>query len=182
MAAGRSIAIPTAVEDNRLVVASQRHFQLLTATRFELVSEWRLAAPLDRVWAEIAAPEDWPQWWRAVKRVEVVKQGDASGIGAVRRFTWATALPYAVSFDMTATRVEPKHVLEGEARGELNGVGLWTITPDGSGTHVRYDWRVELSLPWQRALAPVLRPVFAWNHNVVMGWGETDIKKRLGIA
>jgi uncharacterized protein YndB with AHSA1/START domain len=154
----------------------------LTATRFDLVSEWTLAAPPARVWAEISAPDQWPQWWRAVRKVETIKAGDAQGIGAVRRFTWGTALPYTVTFDMEATRVERERILEGEARGELNGTGLWTITPAGAGTHVRYDWRVELTLAWQRALAPVLRPVFAWNHNVVMGWGEADIKKRLGIS
>jgi uncharacterized protein YndB with AHSA1/START domain len=152
-----------------------------TATRFDLVSEWHLKAPVDRVWAELAAPEQWPDWWRAVKRVEVVRAGDANGIGAVRRFTWGTALPYNITFEMEATRIEPQRILEGQARGELNGMGLWTLEPEGAGTHVRYDWRVELSLAWQRALAPLLRPVFAWNHNVVLGWGEADIKTRLGI-
>jgi uncharacterized protein YndB with AHSA1/START domain len=154
----------------------------LTATRLDLVSEWTLAAPRSRVWAEISAPDRWPQWWRAVKRVEMVKAGDARGIGAVRRFSWSTALPYTVNFDMESTRIEPEHILEGRASGELNGVGRWTLTPAGAGTHVRYDWQVELSLPWQRALAPVLRPVFAWNHNVVMAWGERGIRKKLGIA
>ena len=38
------------------------------------------------------------------------------------------------------------------------------------------------SQAWQRALAPVLRPVFTWNHHVVMRWGEDGIRKRLGIA
>ena len=156
--------------------------QPLTATRFELTTDWTLDAPLTRVWAELSAPDQWPQWWRAVKRVELVLPGDASGIGAVRRFTWATALPYQITFDMRATRIEPERVIEGEARGELNGTGTWTLTPAGSGTHVRYDWRVDLSLAWQRTLAPVLRPVFAWNHTVVMGWGEEGIRRRLGIA
>ncbi len=154
----------------------------MTAARLDLVSEWTLAAPPSRVWAEISAPDQWPQWWRAVKRVEIVKAGNAKGIGAIRRFSWSTALPYTVNFEMEATRIEPEHTLEGRASGELNGVGCWTITPSGAGTHVRYDWHVELSLAWQRALAPVLRPVFAWNHNVVMGWGEEDLRKRLGIA
>jgi uncharacterized protein YndB with AHSA1/START domain len=153
----------------------------LAATRFELVSIWRLGAPVDRVWTEIASPELWPEWWRAVRRVEIVRQGGADGLGAVRRFTWRTALPYDVSFEMTATRIEPQRLIEGEARGELNGMGRWTLTPEDSGTRVRYDWFVDLGRPWQIALAPVLRPVFAWNHNVVMGWGEADIRGRLGI-
>ena len=153
----------------------------MAATYFELVTEWRLEAPLSRVWAEIAAPDGWPDWWRAVRRVEMVKAGDAEGIGAVRRFTWGTALPYTITFEMTATRIEPEHLLEGEAHGELDGTGRWTLSADNGVTRARYDWRVEVTKPWQRALAPVLRPVFAWNHGIVMGWGEAGLSHRLGL-
>lgn len=153
--------------------------QLVPATWFELVTEWQLDAPVGRVWEELDHPDDWPAWWRAVQRVELVSPGGADGVGAVRRFTWATALAYTITFDMEATRIEPMRLLEGRARGELDGVGRWTLTPDGNGTHVRYDWQVELTRPWQRALAPLLRPAFAWNHNVVMGWGHEGIMQRL---
>lgn len=95
--------------------------------------------------------------------------------------TWATALPYTITFDMEATRIEHMQLIEGRAVGELDGVGLWTLAPEDGVTRVRYDWRVDLGKPWQRALAPVLRPVFTWNHEVVMAWGEADIKRRLGI-
>jgi hypothetical protein len=44
---------------------------------------------------------------------------------------------------------------------------------------VRYEWIVEVTKPWQRLLAPVLRPVFTWNHNVVMGWGYDGLVKKL---
>jgi hypothetical protein len=151
----------------------------LSTTRFDLVTEWHLRAPVGRVWAEISRPDDWPSWWRAVKAVHLVRAGDASGHGAVRRMTWATALPYRITFEMEAMRIEPERLLEGRATGELDGTGVWTLTPDADITHVRYEWRVDLGKPWQRTLAPVLRPVFAWNHNVVMGWGEVDIRARL---
>ena len=110
----------------------------------------------------------------------MLRDGDASGIGAVRRFTWGTALPYTLSFEMTATRIEPMHLIEGRARGELDGTGRWTLTAAGPGTHVRYDWMIDITTPWQVMLAPILRPLFAWNHNVVMAWGYHDLKKRLG--
>ena len=154
----------------------------MAAQRFDLVTHWHLAAPLEPVWVSLVQTEEWPGWWRAVKRVRLVDPGGPDGVGAVREFTWGTALPYTITFKMTATKVEPMTLLEGEARGELDGTGRWTLTEEDGGTHVRYDWQVELTKPWQRALAPVLRPVFAWNHNVVMGWGEEGIRKRLGIA
>jgi uncharacterized protein YndB with AHSA1/START domain len=152
---------------------------MVTATRFNLVTEWRLDAPLERVWALLTAVEDWPQWWPAVKSVRLLQPGDADGLGAVRRITWKTALPYDLTFDSRATRIDPLRLIEGRASGELDGVGLWTLRREGLATHVRYDWNVEVTKPWMVALAPILRPVFAWNHNKVMGWGEEGIRSRL---
>jgi len=149
--------------------------------QFNLVTEWRFSATVDRVWAELMRPDDWPQWWKAVKRVQTLAEGDADGVGAVRRLTWGSALPYELTFDMRSTRIEPMTVIEGRASGELDGTGRWTIRPDGQGTHVRYDWQIEVTKPWMRALAPVLRPAFAWNHNVVMGWGYDGLSRRLGV-
>ena len=153
----------------------------MASQQFNLVSEWRLAAPVDRVWAELMRPDDWPQWWRAVKRVETLAEGDARGVGAIRRLTWGSALPYELTFEMRATRVEPMTVIEGRASGELDGTGRWTLTPDGNGTLVRYDWQIEVTKPWMRTLAPLLRPAFAWNHNIVMGWGYDGLRRRLGL-
>lgn len=152
----------------------------MPARQFDLVTHWHVPAPPARVWAELNRPEDWPQWWRAVKSVTPIAPGDASGLGAVRYFTWTSALPYTLSFEMIATRIEPLEVLEGRARGELDGIGRWTLEPEPGGTHLRYDWQVALTKPWQVALAPLLRPAFAWNHNVVMRWGEQGLLGRLG--
>lgn len=153
----------------------------MASQQFNLVTEWRLSAPLDRVWAELMHPDDWPQWWKAVKGVETLAEGDASGVGAVRRLTWTSALPYELTFDMRSTRIEPMTLIEGRASGELDGTGRWTMRPEGQGTHVRYDWQIEVTKPWMRALAPILRPAFAWNHNVVMGWGYEGLSRRLGV-
>jgi uncharacterized protein YndB with AHSA1/START domain len=158
------------------------HCITVAPQQFNLVTQWHVGAPVERVWVELSTPEDWPRWWRAVKHVVVLHQGDAAGVGSERRMTWRTALPYEIAFDMRTTRIEPMSLIEGKARGELDGLGRWTLRPEGAGTHVRYDWQVELSRPWMRACAPLLRPVFAWNHNVVMGWGYEGLCRRLGVA
>ena len=154
----------------------------MASHEFNLVTTWHLRTPVKPVWDVLSHPEGWPRWWRAVKRVDVVSPGGPDGIGAVRAFTWRTALPYELSFKMTATKIEPMRLLEGEAKGELDGRGIWTLSETPDGTDVRYQWIVTLQKPWQRTMAPLLRPVFAFNHNVVLGWGEEDIKKVLGIA
>jgi uncharacterized protein YndB with AHSA1/START domain len=152
---------------------------LVAAAEFHLVTDWTLPAPIDAVWAELTTPEAWPEWWRAVQRVELLENGDANGVGALRRFSWRTALPYSLSFEMRTVRVEPKTLIEGRAEGELSGVGRWSLRSDGAATLVRYDWRVEVTRPWMRVVAPLARPVFAWNHGVVMGWGREGIVRRL---
>jgi hypothetical protein len=38
---------------------------------------------------------------------------------------------------------------------------------------------VEVTKPWMRALAPLLRPVFTWNHGKVMGWGYEGLRREL---
>ena len=75
----------------------------MAMTHFSLVSDWHFVEPIDRVWALIEKTEDWPLWWRAVKCVEVIREGDADGLGAVHRITWATALPYTLTFDVEVT-------------------------------------------------------------------------------
>ena len=156
-----------------------RQRPVMPPQRFDLLTVWRLDAPVKDVWDILMAVEDWPLWWRAVSRVELLERGDEHGVGAVHRITWKTALPYTVTIDLRNTRVEPMRVVEGRASGDVDGSGRWTITPEGQGTHVRYDWRVEVTKPWMRLLAPVLRPMFSWNHDQVMAWGYQGIRRRL---
>jgi len=151
----------------------------MALTRFHLTTQWTLAAPPLPVWDALAQPEAWPSWWRAVERVEVIEPGGPDGVGAYRRFTWRTALPYRVTFNMRTLRVEKPALIEGRADGELTGTGRWTLTPADAGTQVRYDWIVDVTKPWMRLLAPLARPVFAWNHDVVMEWGRQGLERRL---
>jgi uncharacterized protein YndB with AHSA1/START domain len=154
----------------------------MASGRFHLITDWTLAAPVEPIWQALMAPEQWPSWWRAVARVETITEGDANGVGARRRIAWRTALPYTLTFVMRVTRVEPMTLIEGRAEGELDGLGRWTLAADGGRSHVRYDWIVEVTRPWMRIAAPVLRPVFAWNHGVVMRWGYEGLARKLAAT
>ena len=148
---------------------------------YSFVTLWRFRAPLASVWDLIYRSEHWPAWWRGVERVEKIEDGDAEGIGSVRRYTWKSKLPYRLAFDMRLVRIEPMSIIEGEAIGELKGKGRWHLAEDGDVTSVRYDWNVATTKSWMNLLAPIARPVFKWNHDVVMGWGADGLAKRLGV-
>jgi len=151
----------------------------MSASDYQLVTWWSLPVAVDIVWEELMHPERWPEWWKGVRAVQLLESGDANGVGAYRRMTWRSALPYELTFNMRTTAIEPRRRIEGVADGELCGRGTWTLTAQGANAQVRYDWRVEATKAWMRLLAPVAKPLFAWNHGVVMEWGRRGLLQRL---
>lgn len=148
-------------------------------SRYAFVTNWLIPAPQERVWQELLTPERWPTWWRGVEQVELLRPGDDDlGHGAVRRYTWQSRLPYRLTFVMETTSIEPQERIEGRATGELEGIGCWHLSPAGNQTQVRYDWQVVANKWWMRCLAPLARPAFEWNHNVVMDWGRQGLIRR----
>lgn len=154
-------------------------FKLVAMSRYEFVSVWTIGAPLEVVWATIKDSKAWPTWWRGVVSVVELKPGDANGVGAIHRSTWKSALPYKLEFDSEIIRIEELKLIEARAFGELDGLGLWQFAPTDSGVCVQYDWHVQTTKAWMNLIAPLARPLFKWNHDVIMRWGEKGLKKRL---
>ena len=113
-------------------------------------------------------PPGWPSWWRWLRRVDVLTDGDENGIGARHRLFFGTALPYTLSVETQVVRSLPTSFLETRASGELAGSGVWELSDDDADTLVRYTWVVETTKRWMNAIAPVARPAFSWNHDVLM--------------
>ncbi len=139
--------------------------------QYSLSTEWHLEAPIKRVWDALVAPQVWPSWWRYVESVTDLEAGDVRGVGALRRYTWSSRLPYRLSFAMRTTVLEEPYRIEGVASGDLNGTGEWQLSESGANTRVIYVWTVRTDKAWMNWLAPILAPVFAWNHNEVMREG-----------
>lgn len=149
--------------------------------KYEFVTIWRFRSPLEPVWEMIYHSDRWPQWWKGVERVERVLAGGENDIGSVSRYTWKSKLPYRLTFEMELTRVEPMRIIEGKALGELSGTGRWQLSADADVTSARYDWQVETTKSWMNLLTPVARPLFKWNHDVVMRWGAEGLARELGV-
>ena len=147
---------------------------------YEFLTTWVLAAPRERVWDAIYESERWPEWWRGVVEAEREAAGDEAGIGQIGRYVWRSKLPYNLEFRMRTTRVERPHLLEGEASGELAGIGRWRLFEEASSTAVIYEWNVHTTRAWMNLFAPIARPFFAWNHDWVMRNGGTGLAELLG--
>ena len=150
---------------------------------YSFLTTWVLEAERERVWDALHDSETWPEWWPAVVRTERLADGDADGTGQRGGYVWRARLPYRVAFEVTSTRVERPHALEGEARGALAGNGRWLLFEErGRGpavTVVVFAWDVRTTKPWMNVLAPLARPIFARNHDWVMRGGATGLARRL---
>jgi len=146
---------------------------------YQFTTLWTLDFPLPQVWEIIKAGERYPQWWRAVVKSEILEQGKPGGEGKIIRSLWKTALPYTFTFDFKTTKVVDYQLLEGEAIGELEGLGRWTFREADGKTIVQYEWQVQTNKAWMNAFAFLLKPLFQWNHKVVMQWGYEDLTAEL---
>jgi hypothetical protein len=82
---------------------------------------------------------------------------------------------------MRTTVLDEPHRIEGIASGELNGTGQWQLSESRPTTRVIYLWKVRTEKAWMNRLAPILAPVFAWNHNAVMRVGGRGLAHYLGV-
>ncbi len=147
---------------------------------YRFLTVWRIEAPLIRVCHAIEHSLDWPRWWPGVERVEELAPGNADGIGSVRRYVWKGRLPYRLQFDVKVIRSQPLALVEGQASGDVDGLGRWTFTSEGSATVACYEWQVRPTKLWMQLMTPLARPLFRWNHDILMRQGAEGLARLLG--
>jgi uncharacterized protein YndB with AHSA1/START domain len=151
----------------------------MPADHYALVSMWRVDAPVERVWQVLSDAESWPDWWPFVEGVERILPGEPNGLHSVWRYTWKTMLPYKLRFELCITQVEAPSLVAAAVSGDLVGRGTCRIYREEPWTVVRYEWNVRTCRPWMRWVALLARPIFWWNHRMVMRRGETKLALRL---
>lgn len=131
-------------------------------SEYVFADEWDVAAPPEAVFELIADARTYPSWWRPVY-IDVESEGEPQ-LGAVSAQHFKGRLPYHLRTRSTITVFDRPQQVGADVVGDLRGRGLWTLTPKHGGTHVRFDWSVFADKPVLRALTPLLRPAFRWNH------------------
>lgn len=146
---------------------------------YHLLTIWRIEAPLVQVYAAIHDSSRWPDWWPGVQEVKQEASGDADGVNSIWRYSWQGHLPYRVVFEVCATRIEKLVAIEGVARGDLEGIGRWYFSRQGTLSVVRCEWHVRSTLWWMNLIAPFARSMFIRNHTQVMAQGGEGLARLL---
>ena len=153
----------------------------MSAQHFDLVSHWRIAAPIDLVWDALVQVERWPLWWPYVRSVQRLRSAGPDGLGCRHRIQWQTRLPYGLVIDAETVDIKRPECLRGRTWGQLVGEGIWLLRHEGGITDVTYVYRVEPTTLWMRVLSPVLAPLFRWNHQGVMAAGRAGLARYLDV-
>jgi uncharacterized protein YndB with AHSA1/START domain len=139
---------------------------------YRFLTTWLLDAPREAVWDTIYDAKHWPEWWRGVKRTEVIED-------RLWRSSWRSVLPYTLDFEFEILLLDRPSLLEGRARGELAGEGIWRVYEGKLGTASTWEWQVETTPRWMNAFGSLAKPAFAWNHHRIMRWGGEGLARRL---
>jgi hypothetical protein len=146
---------------------------------YKFIARWQIAAPVNDVWYSIYESVDWPNWWKAVQRVTVIKENDANGINGIRKYVWKSILLYTLSFKMQMVEKTDFKYLKGIAIGEFEGDGEWYFKEENGITNVQYNWNVKTNKAWMNYFSFLLRPAFKLNHDVVIKWGVQGLANKL---
>ena len=147
--------------------------------RYRFFTSWLIESPRDDVWEVLQDTLRWPEWWRGVVRVSEIDAGDDGRVGSRYRVAWRSRIPYELVFDFTVRELEAPLRMQGSATGGLEGTGCWQLFEQGGLTVVTYQWDVATTKRWMKLVGPLARPLFEYNHDVVMRWGGEGLARRL---
>jgi uncharacterized protein YndB with AHSA1/START domain len=144
------------------------------AQRYVFSTVWHIDAPAQVVSEALIREADWTTWWQGLEQANV--QNHRLGEGSVVATTWRSQAGYRLHFTLTITTFRPGDYIAFTATGDLEGDGDFILEPDGDATTITIDWRVHTTKVWMNVLAPLLRPLFSRNHNLLMRAGEKGLK------
>ena len=145
----------------------------MPSNRYHFLTRWRVEGTIEEISEILNDAESLARWWPSVY-LEVRKLPD----GVVDLYTkgW---LPYTLRWRFRVTEDRNPHGFSLDAKGDLVGRGVWTLTQDGPYAEVQYDWRVRADKPLLNYGSFIFKPLFAANHRWAMARGEESLKLEL---
>jgi hypothetical protein len=164
----------------------------MTANQFRFEEYWEIpGASAADVYDVLSRGELLPRWWTGVYKDSIkIAGGPEPCVGDRLRVRARGFLPYELNFVVESLVLEPNRRVVVRTMGDFDG--LWTadISERDGGVRIDLVWEVSVLRPILRRLAPLLRPLFAWNHRWTTPRGEAGLiaflaqrrAERLGAA
>jgi hypothetical protein len=140
------------------------------AARYHFLSEYELTSDRQVVWEALKAVNDWPTWWRWLKRIDVVREATGEdGLGAIYGNHVRAPSGYGFVYTTEIAAVEAPVLIDVISSGDIAGRGRFLLSSTAAGgTELSFAWLVETPKWWMNLLVPIARPAFTWNHDRLM--------------
>ena len=142
----------------------------MKAARYHFVSEYTFQGERQAIWRALVDFEHTGQWWKGLKRLEIVRPAaSGDGTGLIYRNYARAPLGYTFDYSCEVVGVGPLRRLDLLATGELVGRGRFLLADNSDGTlRLTFHWMVETPKVWITLLTPIARPIFTRNHDRMM--------------
>lgn len=146
---------------------------------FFIPSQWEFAAPIRELQPILEDLSCLRQWWgRVFLHVDELCAGDGSGEGRTFMCHTKGFLPYSLQFIATVDSRESNRVVF-TMDGDFDGQATICAREQDGVTRVDVTWAFALCHPRLKYLAPLLRPLFIWNHRWAMRQGQRGLQTML---
>jgi uncharacterized protein YndB with AHSA1/START domain len=157
----------------------------LSTNAYHFITRWYVPASPEEVYRTLEDVETLAVWWPSVYLdVKILEKGQKGGVGKVVELFTKGWLPYTLRWKFRVTHTDFPNGFALEAIGDFVGKGVWTFTPNGSGTTISYDWQIEAEKPLLKKLSGLMKPIFSMNHEWAMAKGleslELELRRRKG--
>jgi uncharacterized protein YndB with AHSA1/START domain len=145
---------------------------------YQFLDRWVIPHPVERVYAVVGDPLDYPRWW---SDVFVSAAGDHGPPSPGNKVTVVARgfLPYKLRFTLETIEIDEPTRIKSLLQGDFEGSGEWRLREEDGTTIAELDWRPVVNKSLVKTLTPVLRPLFRSNHSWTMKRGQERILARL---
>ncbi|WP_424808645.1 SRPBCC family protein [Rhodococcus sp. 27YEA15] len=141
-------------------------------TDFAFHSVWELDASADRVYSALADVANYARWWPQVRDVSTIDAG--SGVMTIR-----SAVPWTFRIVGRRAVEDPmSRYLRATLSGAMTGWSSWTIQASGVRSRAYFEQEVTV-VGNLGVLSHIAKPLFAWNHELMMSGGCAGLSRYL---
>lgn len=152
----------------------------MPANDYQCVTHWRLPGTAEEISDILGDTALLRRIWPSVYGgADGIQPGGEHGLGKVVRMQTVGHLQYVLHWAYKVVETRHPNGYTVEARGDLAGHGVWTLEQDGDWVNLTYDWSVRANKPLLKWLSPLLKPLFARNHDQVMADGQRALLAEL---
>jgi hypothetical protein len=121
---------------------------------------------VERLWLTVARLDQFSLWWGWLHDYTV--EGNALEAGTVLHGVVAPPLPYRMRLDVVLGECVPKHSIDAQVHGDLEGAAQLTFVGDEHCTSAHATWTIEMMQRPMRLAARYGHPLLRWGHDRVV--------------